>query len=768
MITKLQLVRNVGRFDSVSTTAAHTLGQVSLIYAENGHGKSTLSAILRSLGSGDHEPIIERRRLNAVHPPHIIVACTGAPAPLATFQNGAWSQTLPNIVVFDDQFVEQNVSSGLIVSPGHRHNLHNLILGAQGVALYNQLQGHVTRIEQHNVTLREKLNLIQPHLGVGVDIEKFCKLKEDAAVDKKILDTTSALERSKEEDPIRNTPIISSIQLPEFDIDQISQLFNSGLPDLESLAAAAVHNHISSLGTEGERWLADGMRFQSGRSEGDATICPFCAQDLTRSSIIPHYRAFFGTEYGALKNRIQEGLSRLNRSHGEAVVVAFQRDAATMSERCAFWSKFCDTTVVKVDTAAIVPLWQRIRNQLLELLRQKQGAPLDTIPLPATLSRDIAEFNTYIQAVNDVNVALVPINKRIQEIKTEVLESDPVSLQDRLKELNDIKRRYTAPLEHLCKQYLDEKAAKKVNEKARDTARAQLDQYRQSVFVSYRDAINRYLTKFNAGFKLDKVEPINERSGSFCNYDLVINNQAVSVSAAAQTVGNPSFKSTLSAGDRNTLALSFFFSSLELDQDLADKIVVIDDPVSSLDDHRSRATIEEIQWLSKQVKQVIVLSHTKRFLCQIWKELASGAGKALRLSRIGLDGSTIDEWDIQREMISTHQKRYNALTDYICRGQDDEKIARDLRPHLEHFLHVAFPDAFIGGMMVGNFCDVCRDRLGTGTELLSHADVRELEELNKYSREFHHDSITRGQFAPPNPTELVGYVQRVLTFTRKG
>ena len=68
---------------------------------------------MRSLGSGDPIPIAERRRLAAAHPPHIVLDCVdGSPA---IFQNNAWSRSLPNIAVFDDLFVDDNVCSGLDV-----------------------------------------------------------------------------------------------------------------------------------------------------------------------------------------------------------------------------------------------------------------------------------------------------------------------------------------------------------------------------------------------------------------------------------------------------------------------------------------------------------------------------------------------------------------------------------------------------------------------------------------------------------------------------
>lgn len=79
LIARIRLLRNVGTFDSVAAGAAIVLSRLAVIYAENGRGKTTLAAVLRSLATGDPVPISERRRLAAQHPPHIVVQCDDAP-----------------------------------------------------------------------------------------------------------------------------------------------------------------------------------------------------------------------------------------------------------------------------------------------------------------------------------------------------------------------------------------------------------------------------------------------------------------------------------------------------------------------------------------------------------------------------------------------------------------------------------------------------------------------------------------------------------------
>jgi hypothetical protein len=129
MIQGFQLLRNIGQFDSIAPGAQLPFTKLTVMYAENGRGKTTLSAVLRSLATSDGTLIGERHRLGAANTPHVIVDVVGGST--HTFQNNAWSAPLPTLAVFDDIFVSENVCSGIDIAPEHRQNLHELILGAQ-------------------------------------------------------------------------------------------------------------------------------------------------------------------------------------------------------------------------------------------------------------------------------------------------------------------------------------------------------------------------------------------------------------------------------------------------------------------------------------------------------------------------------------------------------------------------------------------------------------------------------------------------------------
>lgn len=263
------------------------------------------------------------------------------------------------------------------------------------------------------------------------------------------------------------------------------------------------------------------------------------------------------------------------------------------------------------------------------------------------------------------------------------------------------------------------------------------------------------------------MTPQNTRGGSACTYSVLINNQPVPVGASAGP-GVPSFRNALSAGDRNTLALAFFFASLDQDQALVDKIVVIDDPVSSLDEHRTLATVQELRRLMQRARQVLVLSHNKPFLCSIWDATDGGPHAALEVIRDGT-GSTIQAWDVNRDMITLHDRRHELLRNYVgsAAGVDAREVAEALRSVLEAFCRIAYPGDYPPGRMLGPFRAICEQRVHTADEILDQTDIDELRVLTEYANLFHHDTNPAWQSQRINDAELLDFVRRTLAFTRR-
>ena len=766
MINRLQLFRNVGLFDSVDGGANIPLGRVTLIYAENGRGKTTLAAVLRSLATGDAIPIVERRRLATQNPPHVVLDCSGGPPP-AIFQNNAWNRTFPNMTVFDDVFIDENVYSGLAVEPEHRQNLHDLILGSRGVTLNQRLHELVRQIEVHNSALRTKAAAIPVSERGTITVDDFCALPPRADIDTAIQSAERNLAAAREQDPIRNTSAFDTFSLPAFDVSAIERILQADLPSLNVAAAARVQEHLANLGQQAEAWIEEGMQRIPQVSRDEATPCPFCGQDLAGSELITHYQAYFSDEYAGLKRRVSETLATITRAHGGDIPAAFERAVRIAVERRQFWSQFCDVPDVTFDTATIVRDWRVAREAVVVALTGKQGSPLERLSLTNGAQTAISQFETHRASIEFLNQRLEEANAAIRLVKEHAATANSTSLAADLARFKAIKSRHAPTIAALCAEYSAEKAAKANTEQLRDDARTALDEHRTNAFPGYQTAINIYLQRFNAGFRLDSVTPENTRGGPTCTYNVIINNTPVPVAGGTPTPGEPAFRNTLSAGDRNTLALAFFFAALDQDPTRATKIVVIDDPISSLDEHRALTTVQEIRRLAERVAQVIVLSHNKPFLCRIWEGTSVTLRAAIEIARDGV-GSIIRTWDVNQDSITEHDRRHSLLRTYLSNSMPNNRdVARAIRPVLEAFLRVAYPEHFPPGTLLGYFLDKCRQRISTPQKIVSAQDMQELGDLIEYSNKFHHDTNAAWETEAINDGELTGFVRRALNFARR-
>lgn len=765
MIQRIQLLRNIGQFDSVQAAANLPLARLTLVYSENGRGKTTLAAVLRSLASGDPLPIAERRRLAAVQAPHIVIDA-GDGQPAIVFQDNVWSRTVPELVIFDDTFIDENVHSGLAVDAHHRQNLHELILGATAVGLNRQLQSLVESIEIHNSALRTLAGGVPVASRGPFTIDEFCALtpRDDIA------DAVQAAERNlagaREQEAIRGAAAFDLITMLGIDLGPVSEILRLDLPALEAGAVARIQQHLTALGAGGEAWVAEGMRRAAGVGDMPTGTCPFCGQGLTGSTILEHYRAYFSNDYAALKHVAADAIADLRRAHGGEVQAGFERAVRVGIERRQFWSRFCEIAEFTLDTAAIVRDWSAARDAVMGQLAAKQAAPLERIDLSDGTRALVAAYDSHRDAIAGFNRGLEVANQEVALAKERASTANPAVMADDLARLRAVEARWSTAIAPTCDQYVQERTAKEATEFQRDQTRVTLERHRSNVFPGYQTAINVYLTRLNAGFRLDSVNYANTRGGPTCTYNVLINNTPVPVGRGDPTPGEPSFRNTLSAGDRNTLALAFFFASLDQDAALASKIVVVDDPISSLDEHRSLATVTEVRRLSERTSQTIVLSHDKSFLCRLWKGADLANTAALEIVREAA-GSTFRAWDVHHDSVTEHDKRHEKMLAYLDSGRGDRReVAGSIRPHLEAFLRVACPREFPPGALIGPFIGICDQRAATGHPLMCQASVQELRELLEYGNRFHHDNPA-WETENINDGELRGFVDRALRFAGK-
>ena len=324
------------------------------------------------------------------------------------------------------------------------------------------------------------------------------------------------------------------------------------------------------------------------------------------------------------------------------------------------------------------------------------------------------------------------------------------------------KKRFEPDVVQACKDYQDAVKAKTSLEQQKSMAKEQLDQHCQQILQACQSSINTYLDQFNAGFRITNSRHLYTGGTPSSHYQIEINNNAVDLGDSRTQPGTPSFKTTLSSGDRSALALAFFLAALKQDAEIGNKIVVLDDPFTSQDRFRRTCTQQLIRQMADTAKQVIVLSHDPFFLKYIWEGYTTADIKTLQMCRAG-DNTIIGEWDIEAETKSTYLKNYYVLLDfYRERKGVPLDVTRSIRPFIEGLLRARFPGHFQPNEWLGDF--IVKIRNASDTDGLSHAqaDLSEIEAINDYSKRYHHDQNSSADSETLSENELHGFVKRTL------
>jgi hypothetical protein len=293
--------------------------------------------------------------------------------------------------------------------------------------------------------------------------------------------------------------------------------------------------------------------------------------------------------------------------------------------------------------------------------------------------------------------------------------------------------------------------------------RQQLDDYTKQVIGQYEKTINRFLEDFNAGFRITDTKHAYPGGVASSSYQILINETPVELGDPETPLDKPSFRNTLSSGDRSTLALAFFLAQLEHDPDRASKIVVLDDPFNSQDGFRKDCTVQQIKKCGETSAQVIVLSHEHTFLKRIWDRLPPADRKCLELKRIGLTNTTMCEWDIEKATQEAYNADRKVLTDYYHSSIGNPRdLVQKIRPVLETFCKALGAGALAENDTLGVIIGKLR-ATGPGHQLFPLCEG--LEELNEYTRRYHHGENPRAATEPINDGELQGMVKKTLTMT---
>lgn len=753
MIKKFISLKNIGRFQEYDACGDTSLHKLTVIYGENGKGKTTLCAVLRSLQTQETRYITEKRSLGAIGTPEANLLLDRG---VVKFKDSKWDGHEPNIEIFDSEFVNENVFSGNYVDLEHRRNLLHFALGQQGVGHARKNDELDTTIRAKSTEIKNKENEINAHTERKIGVTQFIALQPLPDIDDQIAEKEKEIQRLAKSDSLSKQKILTTLPVPRLELGAVQTILAKQIEDVSAEAERRAKEHIQ-VHKIPEKWIEQGLGF------ANENMCPFCGHALDQNDLLTAFRGYFNLAYAELKHEIAEHIRKFNEQDFPSNLTADLRNIAeTNNLLMNFWDDYITIERPSIDVNGVSRIFDQTRQMVLGHLSQKSGAPLDSHPLSAEFAKWYSDYQKSVAQIGDYSVAVKAINLRIEEVKRTAGAGNLVTAKDQLEHLKLLKKRFTPSVVQTCVEYtklIEEKGQLDAEKKA---AKSELDRYTTTVLQTYQDSINGYLEKFGTDFRIVETKPSFLGGKSSSQYCIEINQQRIDL-GDDKTTGTPCFKTALSDGDKNALAFAFFVSRLDHDPDLADQVVVIDDPISSMDHHRKEYTCQSILRIALKAKQVIVLSHDPSFL---WRIREGGIGlpiAELQLARVNQQ-TAIKEWDIVADTQSDYFRNYNKLVGFLESGSDSDlrDIIRCMRPLLEGNLRMRFPRDFLYHEWLGDYVGRIRKATVIDRYFSLQPDVDEFAAINDYSKRYHHGSNPTADTEPVSDTEVQTFAKRTL------
>lgn len=689
MINKIERLYNIGNFENYDASGNVSLDKMTFIYADNGAGKTTLARVLQSLATSDGSIIARHKRIGSAGEPVVILSSDTS---RHKFKNGSWDNPLPDVAVFDSHFVANNVYSGFEINSEHHKSLYQFVVGDAGVEVIKKIERVKNLITACN-TEKNRLAQLIATATHDYDYEKVCALPQKPDVDNLIAEKDKELTLAKGQAQIKTQKLPEEIKIPAFtyDLDELKTILQLEVEGIGKDYLDHVEKHLKKLAetglTDSTGWVYKGMK-QLPKVMG----CPFCGQSLDGVELVEGYNQYFSERYKDAANKAVELKKQYAKNNIDNFVLQLKTQYQQVETVMKYWmtvfNNLPQVPFFDVDSLGLDEKY----GILSSMIDEKAGNPIAPIRLDALEGFDKA-MTSLVTLCNTVNQYVRAVAAKITEAKKSIRSVEEVEKE--LKVLKTYKDRYEQPLLGYCTQYdIQNHQAERLQQINRELQRQQ-KAASNALFSQYGTIINNYLSSvFDTPFQITDVKDGGFRGVSRrpnLDYTLTFNGTPIDQGDGGQS--NTSFKNVLSEGDKNTIAFSFFLSKLTTDPHLADKIVVFDDPLTSLDLNRRMATIEQLVKLYGECRQVIVLSHNVHFLIDLYerKRISSRESKTLRIvNRNG--SSSIEEYVIKSEWVDRYKKAIVTMKEFVNDPDPakQENAVNSIRMSLETFLKMKF------------------------------------------------------------------------------
>ncbi|WRD23985.1 AAA family ATPase [Helicobacter pylori] len=528
-----------------------------------------------------------------------------------------------------------------------------------------------------------------------IGINDFCKVskdkfkyQEDALTDLE-KDFNKLNEAMKKFDGLKEMELPKDYQTIK---DKLEFLFSFNIDKEAGQVSEKIKEHISKVGRE---FIEKGIKLQK---EMPNNACPFCTQKIT-NNIIQAYTSYFNKSIeqfnqdsleisGTLKNI-------LNQWNIKEILQSFEKFEPFMKKDFSKNKESLENALEQIKV---------LLEKLQKEVDKKEGA------------KNKEKFQ-------EIDKELLEIQKDIQQ-----------HVDETRKILNE-KKKQKEKLEKL-KTELKEARIKKVKHDSYDWQKSKREAERKlSVLNRGHERLNRLLEKIDNKLKklYEQKRPDIEAINSYLkalnlpkyslheDYRIVLNSDALENSKAEMILENSEAEMILSGGEKTTLAFAYFLARLKLfykKEDLKDLVVIIDDPISSLDEQRIYNTSDIVAKINQELAgealkdedkaQVFVLTHNHTFMVR----LINMVGKHARYFQLERNQNQL-KIVCKNEVVGYFDTFYLLLFKEVYEFAKKEKVQDDckeainygnkVRILLESFLKINFIDSFLAKKHDGVF-----------------------------------------------------------------
>ncbi len=704
MLHRITKIKGFGVLDNFKTEqVVKPFNTYNLIYGWNGSGKTTLARLLRCL---------ETKSNHAEY--------NDADFSIDLDKNGkveskTYSHNL-DIRVFNQDFVSDNLNlfdaqTKPIIFISKEKVDEKKELDKQKNEL-KEKKRDIEQIDKERVTLDKKVDDF--HINAGKTIKNFLlgTIYANVTYNKK---TSSDIWR----DLLTKEQTVKSFELSEAELitQKSYTLLNSKkdeiplstLPaniDIEKLSEVEkevrrlVTTNISSKVIErlkdkidiGE-WVSAGLGIHKLH---ESTSCEFCGEPLKNERIVA-LEGHYSREYGQLINSITEQIAKLEK--GIRAELINENHLLYENLRGDYDGSIAETN------NKLRSVNEKV-NEWIKLLSEKKANPFSNVEEATSNSTVFSDFNT-----------------ELDKLKVVIEEHNKISLSH--KELAEAAKKKIEY--HFVSQSAD-------TEKLTDTEKKIEDiNAKKDIEIVAASLLTDTIKKLEDELKSDTlaIDEINSNLHKFLGRnDITLERQA---EGGYQLKRGGVIARNLSEGEKTAISLIYFFSKVqENDANIADQIIILDDPISSFDSNHLFNASSLIKKSSDGAKQLFLLTHNFWFFKQVrdWMIKKNGGKTDPVISHFYLakQGILIDAGNSLTKFHSEYHYVFNTVLNYQDVEDLDDSIcftiANSVRRLLEAFTSFKTPDN-------GNFNGALQ--LGEKKGLTTQQKERIFYFINKYS-----------------------------------